>query len=120
MSEEKAALFDANRLDETCAGKATLKLRVIDRYIATVEAALTAIESAAASGDTAALSSAAHALKGSSLTIGSPLVSSLCETVEHSARDGRVEGVTVSEIRPAVQRLQTCLQELATEIQSAV
>ncbi|AIE86900.1 hybrid sensor histidine kinase/response regulator [Fimbriimonas ginsengisoli] len=113
---EDVPLFEAQRLDETCAGKASLKLRVIERYIATSKAGADAIEAAAAEGDAVALASAAHGLKGSSLTVGSPLLSALCERIEHSAREGRIDAQAATMVRPSLLRLYGALEKLAKEL----
>jgi CheY-like chemotaxis protein len=123
MSDETmggAPLFDPQRLDETCAGKASLKLRVIERYVATAGASASAIDAAVAAADVPGVAAAAHALKGSRLTIGSPLLSAMCERVEHAAREGAIDSDTAGQIRPSLERLQRALEDYAQELRSAV
>ena len=77
-----AATFDISRLDESCSGNVPLKLKVIDKYLVTSLDSLVLISQAVAEGDTNAAKSAAHGLKGSSLTIGSTKVGNLCQELE--------------------------------------
>jgi len=79
---ERESFFDVARLDESCSGSVELKLKVIDRYLATSLDSLAQISQAVARGDANAAKSAAHTLKGSSLTIGSVKVGNLCQEIE--------------------------------------
>lgn len=115
-SEAKVApsalsVFEVSRLEETCGGKTSLMLRVIDRYIATSIDSVSEIERAAEDKDAVRLAAAAHALKGSSLTIGSPAVGAICQEIEHAAREGRIESNGAASMRGIVLGLHSELSD---------
>jgi CheY-like chemotaxis protein/HPt (histidine-containing phosphotransfer) domain-containing protein len=116
--EVEPQLFDPGRLDESCAGKTSLKLRVIEKYITSSEASLETIEVAASQGDHASLAGGAHALKGSSLTIGSPAVSELCEQVERAAGRREVAQAEIAKLRPTMEALTDRLTSFAEELRA--
>jgi len=117
-SDFSGTLFERSRLEETCSGKVSLIVRVIDRYIATSLTGLLELESSAVDGDAVRLASAAHALKGSSLTVGSPRVAELCQTIEHESREGIVNVVAASRVRASLLELHATLQAYEAEIQT--
>lgn len=86
-------------------------IRVIERYIATSKEIVDEIEAAAADEDLVRLASATHALKGSSLTVGSRLLGNLCQTVEHAAREGGLDPRQITPIRATWERLRTELEQ---------
>jgi len=75
-------VFDLARLDESCSGSDALKQRVIDRYLVTSVDSCKQIVGAVESQDGKGLKASAHALKGSSLTIGANTVGQLCQELE--------------------------------------
>ncbi len=88
VEPERESVFDVKRLDESCSGSVSLKLRVIDRYLATSLESMSQIEQAVSEEDLKMLKSSSHALKGSSVTIGATVVGALCQGLEtESAAD---------------------------------
>jgi CheY-like chemotaxis protein/HPt (histidine-containing phosphotransfer) domain-containing protein len=115
--EKEDPVLDRDQLDAACGGKPALKKKVVERYLATSLKSLEQMENAAEAGDATALSAAAHALKGSSLTIGSAPLGSRCETVEHAAREGQVNREEVSLIRQDLRRLHLELEAVLKDLE---
>jgi two-component system sensor histidine kinase/response regulator len=86
----KKGSFDIAQLDESCGGSVPLKLRVIERYLATSLDSVDQIGTAIAGRDAHAAKSSAHALKGSSLTIGATKVGSMCQELETIAMSSQI------------------------------
>ena len=114
--EREEPAFDPDRLDESCSGSAALKLKVIDRYLATSLDSMAQISQSVASGDFNAAKSAAHALKGSSLTIGSLKVGNICQELEVIAYS---HGFTPQSIS-LVQALSSELSAVHSELKAYV
>jgi len=112
----KKAAFDLARLDESCSGSVPLKLKVIDRYLATSLDSMAQIAQAVASEDANAAKSAAHALKGSSLTIGSAVVGEICQEIEVLSTTGKFDSDNLG----LVERLHTELMTLHAELRNYV
>ena len=112
--ERDEPAFDLDRLNESCSGNATLKLKVIDRYLATSLDSMAQISQSVASGDFNAAKSAAHALKGSSLTIGSLKVGNMCQELEVIAHSN---GFGAQNIK-LVQALSTELSVVHAELKA--
>jgi PAS domain S-box-containing protein len=112
--EREEPAFDLDRLNESCSGSAPLKLKVIDRYLATSLDSMAQISQSVASGDFSAAKSAAHALKGSSLTIGSLKVGNICEELEVIAHS---HGFTPQNIN-LVQALSSELSAVHSELKA--
>jgi len=119
LASDLGAIFDPAGLNETCAGKDSLKIRVIDRYVATSSPAAEDIAAAAREGDVTRLSGAAHGLKGSSLTVGSPALSALCAAVETAARNGQIDQQAVDRIAPTLELLHRTLETYSAELKRA-
>lgn len=119
LTPDLGAIFDPVVLDETCAGKDSLKIRVIDRYVATSSPAAAEIAAAAREVNTTRLSGAAHGLKGSSLTVGSPALSGLCAAIETAARNGAVDQEAVDRIAPTLELLHRTLETYAAGLKRA-
>lgn len=66
--------------------------RFVDRYLEDAEAQLIQLQQAAARGDAPAVVEVAHALKGSSATMGAVAMASACAHVESTARLGELAG----------------------------
>jgi PAS domain S-box-containing protein len=111
-SDDEGPVLDLDRLDEACGGKPALKRKVIERYLATSTRSLGQMREAAEAADTATLSAAAHALKGSSLTIGSALVGGHCAVVEAAARAGTVDAEGLAAIEHDLARLHDELGQI--------
>ena len=75
-------VFDLARLDESCSGSDSLKQRVIDRYLVTSQDSFNQVVQSVEVQDGKGLKASAHALKGSSLTIGANAVGNLCQQLE--------------------------------------
>jgi len=108
----EAPSFDVARLDESCSGNVPLKMKVIERYLATSLDSIAQIMSAVATGDGNAAKSAAHALKGSSLTIGATKLGDLCQTMETLAASASF----VPDSRPLADVLQAELKTVHSEL----
>ncbi|MDR3690635.1 MAG: response regulator [Fimbriimonas sp.] len=83
--------FDLKRLDESCSGSSSLKLKVIDRYLATSVDSVSQIERSISSIDHKGVRAAAHALKGSSFTIGANRVGTICQDLETLAVNEQID-----------------------------
>jgi PAS domain S-box-containing protein len=117
--QEENPVLDREQLDAACGGKPALKKKVVERYLATSLKSMDQMEAAAAAEDAVALSAAAHALKGSSLTIGSAPIGNRCETVEHAARGGQVDREEVGRVRQDLIRLHRELEVVLREMEGA-
>lgn len=113
------SLLDEEKLEAAVSGKASLKRKVVLKYLETSAKTMTEIARAAETDDHAALAAAAHHLKGSTLTIGSPVVAEHCSMIERAARSEHVlhEIVAILEADLAQLRreLSTVLARLETE-----
>ena len=78
----------------------------IDSYLADLPGRIEALHAAVAAGDPPRVRSAAHALKGSSASLGATAVASVCGRMEAAARAGDVEAVRpwLSELDPEIHR----------------
>lgn len=96
--DEPDKLMDFSRLEEFREfddDERTMIREVVAMFIAEAPQRLAVIEAAVASGDAAALSVAAHALKGAAGNVGASALQSLCRRIEEDSRE------TVSEAAPA-------------------
>jgi signal transduction histidine kinase/ActR/RegA family two-component response regulator/HPt (histidine-containing phosphotransfer) domain-containing protein len=66
--------------------------RLVPIFVLAAPAGLADVRSAVMAGDTAALSAAAHALRGSAANMGGLQVAAVCGRLEESARGGRLDG----------------------------
>ena len=86
--------------------------RVIDRFIAEAESRVGALREAAALGNRDALKATAHALKGSSMTMGAKHLARLCAQVESDPTSSAREGVNsplMTEIHGELNRVRDAL-----------
>ncbi|MBM4187575.1 MAG: Hpt domain-containing protein [Gemmatimonadetes bacterium] len=73
-------------------GKPDVVTEFIDVFLEDLPGRLTRLEQSVAGDNASEIRSAAHALKGSSGSVGAALLSSVCGQLEAMARTGRVEG----------------------------
>jgi PAS domain S-box-containing protein len=99
------SLLDREALDRAVSGKVALKRKVLGKYLDASRLQLSRIRDAAASGDYEGLSAAAHNLKGSSLTIGSPTVAEWCARIERTAREGSTDSEAIVGLEDDLLRL---------------
>jgi CheY-like chemotaxis protein/HPt (histidine-containing phosphotransfer) domain-containing protein len=86
--------------------------RLIDRFIIEAESRVGALREAAALGNRDALKANAHALKGSSMTMGAKHLASLCAQVESDPASSAPEGVNsplMTEIDGELNRVRDAL-----------
>jgi len=67
---------------------------LIDSFLVEAPATLATIREAVRQVDASGLRSSAHALKGSSGTMGASRLSSICADLESQAKSGKLEGAT--------------------------
>ena len=98
-----AAALDRRVLDQLREdlGDAAALRDVISTFLERSPSMLTGLREAAARGDGVAVSAGAHAMKGTSATLGALTLSSLCAELERLARAGRMAEV-VAQV-PAVE-----------------
>jgi CheY-like chemotaxis protein/HPt (histidine-containing phosphotransfer) domain-containing protein len=111
--------FDVERLNESCSGNKELKLKVIERYLATSLDSLAQISLAVASGDRNAAKSAAHALKGSSVTVGSAQIGEMCAELEIMAVSpsfGPEKLVVAEELSRELGRVHSALKAYSEQL----
>jgi PAS domain S-box-containing protein len=90
---------------------------VVEVFLADAPALITTLRSSLGQQDTEELRRAAHTLKSNGATLGAAAFAELCRTVEHQARDGRLDGVSglVDRIEQEFQTLQEALPSLRSE-----
>lgn len=87
---DPAVLDQIAELDEP--GQPSLVVELIDVYLADEPRRVEAIETAARGSDPAALSRAAHALKGAALSLGVKACAAICAELEKRGRAGDLTG----------------------------
>ncbi len=107
-----ATKFDLGRLDESCSGSDPLKIKVLERYLTTSLDSMAQISQAVVGADGQAAKSAAHALKGSSLTIGSHKIGDFCDELEELA----VKPGFGADQRPLAESLRAEMMALHSEV----
>jgi len=112
-------VFDAARLSESCGGKASLQTKVIERYLVTSARSIEELEAALAQNDPGKIVEVAHALKGSSLTIGVNRLGQLCQRLEHAARDGAIDREAALAVEPLLTETHTALRAHAAALSTA-
>jgi CheY-like chemotaxis protein len=95
---------------------------LVARFIADSAPLLIMLRTAASSADTERLREAAHALKGSSRNLGAKPLSALCESLERSAAEGKLEGSAelVAKIADELARAQRELGRVGSAPRAAV
>jgi len=115
----KESSFDLMRLDESCSGSSPLKLKVIDRYLATSLDSLSQIGKAVESADGKGVKAAAHALKGSSVTIGANRVGAICQELETAGMSesmGDKATILTDTLRHELMTLHTDLKSYVVQL----
>ena len=97
MSESvMPAALDRAALDELLemtGGDPEFLAEMIDTFLADGPALLAEMQTAASSGDPAALRRAAHTLKSNGRTFGATALGDLCQEIEERAAAGNVDGI---------------------------
>lgn len=99
---------------ETTLGDAKFLAELIDIYLDDVPPQLGLLRDAVVRSDTAAASSVAHRLKGSSSNVGAESLSALCSQVEHAGRQSQIEEVArmMPQVEEEFDRVRACLVRL--------
>ncbi len=84
---------------------------VLEIYFADVDAQVRLAASALAAQDAAGVSSAAHRIKGASLTVGASLVSKIAASLEQRARTGELGGAEqlIPSLEQATERTRSAM-----------
>ncbi|HXG24235.1 MAG TPA: Hpt domain-containing protein, partial [Chthonomonadales bacterium] len=100
--------LDVKQLYKATGGDPEFVQELLAEYLCTAGGTLARIEAAVESGDATELRAAAHALKGSSLTLGATVLASLSKEMENLAKDGKVDRAAglLEKMRAALARLQ--------------
>ena len=83
-------VFDTERLHRSCAGKAALERRIIAEYLRLTPAILEKLQSAVGAENADRVRFEAHALKGSSRTIGAEALGEAASALEAAAKAGEL------------------------------
>jgi PAS domain S-box-containing protein len=114
--EADESVLNMERLDDVCAGNESLKRRVLEEYQRVSPDLAAKLQAAAKAGDGTDAASAAHALKGSSRTIGADQLGDVCERAETAANAGDVEALrtVVDEFQLEFAKLQKTIESYLT------
>ena len=118
MSVEANVIIDESILDSYRVlqedGEPDVVTEFIDVFLEDLPTRIERIQNAVASKAPAEIKSAAHALKGSSASVGAILVSGLCAQLEAIGRAGSAEGTVdlLRVIEPEIARAREELQKL--------
>ena len=106
-------VFDTERLHRSCAGKAALERRIIAEYLRLTPAILERLNAAVGAENAESIRFEAHALKGSSRTIGAEALGEAASVLEASAKTGEVASAYTSyaQIEAAWDSLHTVLKD---------
>jgi CheY-like chemotaxis protein len=94
-------------------------LELVATYRAELLASVAALESAVVSRDVEAIRKLAHALKGSSLTLGAAGFGALCEGVQKSAQGSQTEKTQIDEMIVRTRELIAHAADLPDQLQHA-
>jgi PAS domain S-box-containing protein len=97
-------------------GGAEFLAEVVDAFLADAPALLTSLRNSLEQQDTRELRRAAHTLKSNGSTLGAAAFAELCGTVEHRARDGRLDGVL--QLVDRIEREYVTLTEALASLRS--
>lgn len=75
-------VFDPEQLSNVCGGDAEFESVVIEEFRKTTVSALAELDAAVTAGDPPLIKAWAHAIKGSSATIGAVALPKVCQTLE--------------------------------------
>lgn len=101
-------------IQETTLGDEEFLAELIDLYLDDVPPQLELLRDAVARADSAAASSVAHRLKGSSSNVGAESLSALCNQVERAGRQSQVDEVArmMPQLEEEFGRVRACLVRL--------
>jgi CheY-like chemotaxis protein/HPt (histidine-containing phosphotransfer) domain-containing protein len=104
--------LDLNSLERITALQPDLLAKVVEIYFQNSTNLMDTIRSAATSGDTTALSMAAHSMKSSSANLGALTLAELCKELEMKGRANNIDGVLpiVSYMEIEYARVKTALE----------
>lgn len=103
--------LDANLLDELRAVMEEEFDSLLEAYLKDSERRCFEVSEAWEAGDLEALRRSAHSLKGASSNIGAAALAELCASLEHLARDSRVDCVP-----QVMERVKVELQEVREDV----
>jgi signal transduction histidine kinase/CheY-like chemotaxis protein/HPt (histidine-containing phosphotransfer) domain-containing protein len=110
--------LDSARIAELRAVTATLFPRVAAAYVTHSPRLITELIEAAATGNVAALQTAAHNLKSSSANVGAAHLAQLCGSLEEAARQHRIDSA-VTEVRDIAHEFRAVGLALEQELKRA-
>ena len=104
-------VFASEDLAEVCGDDADFQHEVIVDFLARLDSQIDAIAAAVESGDPVAVQRAAHALKGSSVSVGGRTVVEACQNLESLGRAGTLDdaGAVVERLRDQAGLLRDAL-----------
>lgn len=105
--------FDAEQLEAITGGDPEFEREILEEYLATAPHDIARLKQAAGAADAAAVSAAAHALKGASATIGAKGLAAVALELELAGKSGQLGGVA-----EALARLDLQWDDLATFLRS--
>nr|MEE4268507.1 Hpt domain-containing protein [Candidatus Krumholzibacteria bacterium] len=106
-------VVDENRLLSEFGGDASILAELRDLFMEHVPPQFAEIEAAIADGDTEALASHTHSLKGACATYGAPRLALICKSAELAARQGNI-----AVIREHQDQLREEYQKVCDQISS--
>jgi|AFSR01.1.fsa_nt_gi HPt (histidine-containing phosphotransfer) domain-containing protein len=85
---------------------------MVNTFLANAAQTFEQLQAAQAANDICALERAAHKLRGAASTIGARKLMTMCEALEHAARQGHVPDIagSVATIETELQQVRTALQ----------
>jgi HPt (histidine-containing phosphotransfer) domain-containing protein len=95
---DRAALAE---LEELVGGDPEFLAEMFDTFLEDGPKLMAEMQTAAATGDAAALRRAAHTLKSNSRTFGASALSDLCQEIEERAATGKLDGLAPLVVRAA-------------------
>ena len=112
-STSALAVFDTERLHRSCAGKAALERRIIAEYLRLTPAVLEKLHAAVGEQNAERVRFEAHALKGSSRTIGAEELGEAASALEAAAKVGDLASAPTgyAQIKAAWDNLRAALQD---------
>ena len=112
MTESDASVFDAERFAQVCDHDAEFQREVIGEFLEELGPRLERIAAAVESGDAQAVRETAHALKGSSASLGAASLAEACDTLESLGRNAELEAApaTLESVRHEAERLRAALE----------
>ena len=105
-------VFDAERLREACGDDADFRRHVLADFLATLPAAVSAVEEAVSAAAAARLGASAHSLKGSCYAIGADAAATAAEALERLGRRGELAeaGALLARLRGELGRLRSAVE----------